>query len=115
MDWDKSSLIGEGKGEEKPSMQMQLRTSSHKHSGALTVWAVATLEDTSSSAPVFTAERDIIWCAMSLWVIQVNCPSGFPSQFLFILSLVVAEGARAEWEKEKAFKLCMHCSAVAKN
>lgn len=52
------------------------------------LWALTTIEDASLfSSTWFFPEHDIIWYGISLWVIWVSSPSGFPSQLLVHLQL----------------------------
>lgn len=83
MDWDKGSLIGEGKkgGGKASDANAITRYLPQADWCPGSLWAATTLEDTSpsSSALILIFEHDLTWCGISLWVIWVSCPSSSPS------------------------------------
>lgn len=71
---------------------------------------------TSSSFPqAFLTDHNIIWYGIHLRPIHISCPSCVPPQFHVHSQPTCCGRVVAEWEKERAFMLCKHCSPKPKH
>jgi len=114
IDWDKGGLISEEKSKKRKTKQAMQRLLPNISPPAgwypARLWA-RRLYSQRPLPLVFMAEYDVIWNEIAFWSAEVSCPSCVPFQLLVHPQPTRWQGSTTG----KAFMMCKHCSAIAKN